>query len=84
MNQSKVWIFSAVLFVLVICVSAQDKPPLELVQTIPLPQLHDGDFDHFTVDVAGNRLFSTAEPEASRFTKGPIRVNMMRRPKPYT
>src|SRR5215472_1715022 len=41
--------------------SAEDKPPLELLHTIPLPQLHDGDFDHFTVDVAGNRLFSTAE-----------------------
>jgi DNA-binding beta-propeller fold protein YncE len=40
---------------------AQDKAPLTLSNTIPLPQLHDGDFDHFVVDVAGNRLFATAE-----------------------
>jgi len=26
-----------------------------------LPELHDGDFDHLTPDVAGNRLFVTAE-----------------------
>jgi len=41
--------------------SAQSKPPLRLVQTIPLPDLKEGDFDHFTVDLAGNRLFLTAE-----------------------
>ena len=41
---------------------AQSKPPLKLVQTIPLPDLQkEGDFDHFTVDLAGNRLFLTAE-----------------------
>jgi len=40
---------------------AQDKSPLTLSNTIALPQLHDGDFDHFVVDVAGNRLFATAE-----------------------
>jgi WD40 repeat protein len=37
------------------------KAPLKLVQSIPLPGLKDGDFDHFTVDVEGNRLFLTAE-----------------------
>jgi len=40
---------------------SQEKPPLELLQSIPLPGLHDGDFDHFVVDIQGNRLFSTAE-----------------------
>jgi DNA-binding beta-propeller fold protein YncE len=40
---------------------SQDKSPLSLSSTIPLPQLHDGDFDHFVVDLAGNRLFATAE-----------------------
>jgi DNA-binding beta-propeller fold protein YncE len=41
---------------------AQSKPPLKLVQTIPLPELmKEGDFDHFAVDLAGNRLFLTAE-----------------------
>jgi DNA-binding beta-propeller fold protein YncE len=40
---------------------AQDKSPLKLVQTILVPDLKDGDFDHFTVDLEGNRLFVTAE-----------------------
>src|SRR6266852_227508 len=41
--------------------SAQTKPPLRHLQDIPLPDLKEGDFDHFAVDVAGNRLFLTAE-----------------------
>jgi len=40
---------------------AQDHTPLKLVATIPLPGLHDGDFDHFAPDVAGHRLFLTGE-----------------------
>jgi DNA-binding beta-propeller fold protein YncE len=40
---------------------AQDHAPLKLVATIPLPGLHDGDFDHFAPDVAGHRLFLTGE-----------------------
>jgi DNA-binding beta-propeller fold protein YncE len=40
---------------------AQSKPPLRLLQTIPLPELKGGDFDHFDVDLAGNRLFLAAE-----------------------
>jgi len=39
----------------------QDHPPLKLVATIPLPGLHDGDFDHFAPDVDGHRLFLTGE-----------------------
>ncbi len=61
MNKSGVMILSAVFFALVTGVWAQPKPVLELLQTTPLPELHDGDFDHFAVDVAGGRLFSTAE-----------------------
>jgi DNA-binding beta-propeller fold protein YncE len=34
---------------------------LKLVGTIPLPGLHDGDFDHFAPDVDGHRLFLTGE-----------------------
>jgi DNA-binding beta-propeller fold protein YncE len=41
--------------------NAQDHAPLKLVTTIPLPGLHDGDFDHFAPDVDGHRLFLTAE-----------------------
>jgi len=41
--------------------NAQNKAPLKLVQTIPLPGLKEGDFDHFAVDIDGHRLFLTAE-----------------------
>jgi hypothetical protein len=60
-KRSGAWILSVLFFSLAIGVRAQDKAPLVLSQTIPLPDLHDGDFDHFTVDLAGNHLFSTAE-----------------------
>jgi DNA-binding beta-propeller fold protein YncE len=52
----------SILFVaLPITLAAQDKAPLKLVATIPLPGLKDGDFDHFTPDLDGHRLFLTAE-----------------------
>jgi DNA-binding beta-propeller fold protein YncE len=44
-----------------VTLAAQDKGPLKLVATIPLPGLKDGDFDHFAPDVDGHRLFLTAE-----------------------
>jgi len=41
---------------------AKDSPqPLKLVETIPLPGLKDGDFDHFALDLEGHRLFLTGE-----------------------
>ena len=61
MKLSKATIVSAVFFSLVICISAQEKAPLKLLHATPLPELHDGDFDHLTPDVEGNRLFVTAE-----------------------
>jgi DNA-binding beta-propeller fold protein YncE len=55
-------LFGLVVIVLfAVTASAQSKPPLRLVQSIPLPDLKEGDFDHFAVDLAGNRLFATAE-----------------------
>jgi DNA-binding beta-propeller fold protein YncE len=42
-------------------VSAQSKAPLRLLQTISLPDLKAGDFDHFAVDLSGHRLFLTGE-----------------------
>jgi DNA-binding beta-propeller fold protein YncE len=39
---------------------AQEKLPLKLAATTPLPGF-TGDFDHFGVDLKGNRLFLTAE-----------------------
>jgi hypothetical protein len=44
-----------------LALAAQDKAPLKLVATIQLPGLKDGDFDHFTPDIDGHRLFLTAE-----------------------
>src|SRR5258708_14907698 len=41
--------------------AAQTAAPLKLVATIPLPGLHDGDFDHFAPDLDGHRLFLTGE-----------------------
>lgn len=38
---------------------ADEKPPLRLVQTIPLPNV-TGRIDHLTVDLKGNRLFVAA------------------------
>lgn len=54
---------------------AQGKA-LQLSQTIPLPDLHDGDFDHFTVDLHGNRLFVAAE-ENSKVLVFDLRTNKL-------
>jgi DNA-binding beta-propeller fold protein YncE len=61
LNSSKAMILPAVLLALMVGVSGQEKAPLRLLQSTPLPELHDGDFDHLTPDVEGNRLFVTAE-----------------------
>jgi DNA-binding beta-propeller fold protein YncE len=54
--------FILMIFVaLAVSSNAQEKLPLKLVDTIPLPGLKDGDFDHFTPDIDGHRLFLTAE-----------------------
>jgi DNA-binding beta-propeller fold protein YncE len=60
-NKSRALIVPAFIFAFVVGVSAQQKAPLKLAHTTPLPELHDGDFDHFLADVEGNRLFATAE-----------------------
>ncbi len=39
---------------------AQEKSPLKLIRTTPLPGF-TGDFDHFALDLGGKRLFLTAE-----------------------
>jgi len=41
--------------------NATANTPLKLIATIPLPGLHDGDFDHFATDIEGHRLFLMAE-----------------------
>jgi DNA-binding beta-propeller fold protein YncE len=52
---------AASVFFCVGLVLAQQKPPLRYLQSIPLPDLKAGDFDHFAIDLSGGRLFSTAE-----------------------
>ncbi len=49
------------LFALPLLLYAQHSAPLKLIQSIPLPGLKEGDFDHFAVDLDGHRLFLTAE-----------------------
>jgi DNA-binding beta-propeller fold protein YncE len=61
LNLSKATLLSTILLAFAIGVSAQEKAPLKLLHSTPLPELHDGDFDHLITDVAGNRLFVTAE-----------------------
>jgi hypothetical protein len=41
--------------------AGQEAVPLKLVQTIKLPSDVKGNFDHFAIDLAGNRLFATPE-----------------------
>jgi DNA-binding beta-propeller fold protein YncE len=55
------FVFLALFVALAVSLQAQEKAPLKLVETIPLPGLQDGDFDHFAPDVDGHRLFLTAE-----------------------
>ena len=43
-----------------IAARAQEKQPLKLLVTTPLPG-YAGDFDHFGIDLKGKRLFLTAE-----------------------
>jgi DNA-binding beta-propeller fold protein YncE len=60
-KSSLAWLILAAFLAFAIGAGAQAKSPLSLSSTIPLPQLHDGDFDHFTIDLGGSRLFATAE-----------------------
>ena len=55
------FVFLALFVALAVSLQAQEKAPLKVVETIPLPGLKDGDFDHFAPDVDGHRLFLTAE-----------------------
>jgi hypothetical protein len=40
----------------------QEKLPLKLITTIPMPGF-TGDFDHFGLDLKGNRLFLASEEQ---------------------
>jgi hypothetical protein len=45
---------------------AQEKPPLKLIETTPLPGF-SGDFDHLTADLKGNRLFLALDSHTPSF-----------------
>jgi DNA-binding beta-propeller fold protein YncE len=51
----------AVLLLFGIPVKGQDASPLKLAQTLTLSSDIKGNFDHFGVDLKGNRLFATPE-----------------------
>lgn len=61
LHTEKLLTISALLFfALTMKLGAQEKSPMKLVATTPLPGF-TGDFDHFAVDLKGKRLFLTAE-----------------------
>src|SRR6202048_1514098 len=68
-------ILVTIFFTLPACAWAQGKA-LELSHVIPLPELHDGDFDHFTIDLTSNRLFVAAE-ENSKVLIFDLRTNKL-------
>jgi DNA-binding beta-propeller fold protein YncE len=52
--------FFVLFFAFALSARSQEKLPLKLVATTPLPGF-TGDFDHFALDLKGKRLFLTAE-----------------------
>src|SRR5258708_23223633 len=61
-NKSRLTALVTALLVFIVGVRAQNKAPVALKQTIPVPGItKEGDFDHLTVDVQGNRLFIMGE-----------------------
>ena len=56
----KIWM--VMLISCAVPVKAQEKLPLKLVATTPMPGF-TGDFDHFGLDLAGNRLFLASEDQ---------------------
>ena len=53
-------IYMMILAVCALTVKAEEKLPLKLIKRTPMPGF-TGDFDHFGVDLKGNRLFLAAE-----------------------
>ena len=50
-------VVTTLIIILAVAVRAKHGAPLELLQRIPIPDLKDGDFDHFAVDLQHQRLF---------------------------
>src|ERR1700730_10634367 len=62
MNQLRT-MFALLAFLFCIGLKAQEKPSLELVETVSLPGVV-GSWDHFAVDLPGSRLFLASEGAA--------------------
>jgi DNA-binding beta-propeller fold protein YncE len=60
LRRFKLTICLTVLAIFAVKSNAQEKLPLKLVATTPMPGF-TGDFDHFGLDLKGNRLFLAAE-----------------------
>src|SRR5258708_11703232 len=64
-NRVKSLLLAGLLAGVLIAAQSQQKEPakalVKLLQSIPLPDLKDGDFDHLAIDLEGNRLFANAE-----------------------
>jgi DNA-binding beta-propeller fold protein YncE len=61
-NKLKAATLVTALLIFIVGVWAQNKSPLALKQTIPVPGLtKEGDFDHLTMDLQGQRLFVAGE-----------------------
>ena len=76
MKKGTATILSLAFFALTLNALSEDKPLMKLVASTPLPELHDGDFDHFALDLTGSRLFSTAE-ENSKVLVFDLRTNKL-------
>jgi len=57
----------AIVAMVALSASAQSQPPLKFLQDISLPGVAAGDFDHFAIDLDGNRLFLTGEKQNAVF-----------------
>ena len=58
-------IFLAVVVLFALNAQSQVVEPLRLIQTISIPGLHDGDFDHFAADMQDHLLFLAAEENSA-------------------
>jgi DNA-binding beta-propeller fold protein YncE len=58
-------VVTALIVILAVAVRAKRGAALVLWQRIPIPDLKDGDFDHFAVDLQNQRLSLTAEANSA-------------------
>lgn len=67
--KTSVYIFCSIFLVLGTRTSAQHKPPLEVIQSTLLPDLGEGDFDHFAVNLSRQRSYVAISRHGNRFAE---------------